>query len=326
MMKVIAKGIVHDRSTALIAGVCRTAAGDLLVGYNSGGDLSAGQTASVVRSRDHGRTWGEPEACFESVFTRGGIEMGCSLSRLQSGRLLMPYADGYYLRPGSGNFDRRAVLFCPASDDGGATWSRPRAQSYEGLEAFAFGRVVELPDGDLLLPLWGAYEKQGRWIPAVLRSTDAGLTWSGWSPIAEHGDETPIVLLPDGRVLALLRDYDMEDKARPFHVSHSEDGGRTWSPPRRVELAGTSPSLHVTADGRLLAGYRSTLPGCNCHLASSPDGGLTWQFELELELPHGEWSYGGYPMVEDRPDGRLIAVFHNRVPGWYVGYNILAWD
>jgi len=324
MFTVTEKGIVHDQSPALIAGLCRTAGGDLLACFNSGGDLSAGQTAAVVRSRDNGQTWGDPEIRLSSIFTRGGVEVGCSLSRLSSGRLILSYADGFYMHPGTDNYDRRALLFCPFSDDDGVTWSNVKAQDYEGLEAFAFGRIVELPGGDLLLPLWGAYQQQGKWIPAVLRSDDSGQTWQEWSPIADHGDETPVVLLPDGRVLALLRDYTMEDQSRPFHISHSEDGGETWSQPRRVELCGTSPSLHVTADGQLLAGYRSTLPGCNCHLASSPDNGLTWQFELEFELPHGEWQYGGYPVVEDLPDGRLIAVFHNRDPRWYVAYNILA--
>ncbi len=326
MLRVVAKGIVQDRAPALIAGVCRARNGDLLVCYNSGGDLSAGQAAAVVRSTDGGRSWSAPEARFESVFHGGGVEAGCSLTRLASGRLLLPYADGFYLHPGSDNYDRRALLFCPVSDDDGRTWTHTKAHDYEGLEAFAFGRVVELGGGHLLLPLWGAYQQQGKWIPAVLRSTDGGLTWKDWSPIAEHGDETPIVLLPDGRVLALLRDYDLADPARPFHVAHSADSGESWSSPQRVALCGTSPSLHVTANGRLLAGYRSTLPGGNCQLATSDDGGHTWRFLLELELPHGHWHYGGYPVLEDLPDGRLLVVFHNGDPGWYVGYNILAWE
>lgn len=324
MLKVVETGIVHDGGPALIAGICRTATDELLVGFNSGGDLSAGQWAGLVRSKDQGRTWTAVEARFESAFLSGGVEAGCSLTRLASGRLLMPYADGFYLHPKTDNFDRRALLVCPVSDDGGHTWTNTRAQSYEGLEAFAFGRVVELPDGELLLPLWGAYAKQGLWIPAVLRSTDAGRTWGDWRPIADHGDETPVVLLPDGRVLALLRDYTLADEARPFHVAYSEDEGRTWSPPRRVQLCGTSPSLHLARDGLLLAGYRSTLPGCNCHLASSADGGATWCFELEFELPHGKWHYGGYPVLEDLSDGRLIAVFHNAEPAWFVAYNIIA--
>ena len=88
-------------------------------------------------------------------------------------------------------------------------------------------------------------------------------------------------------------------------------------------MNGTSPSLYLTPKRRLLAGYRSTLKGANCHVASSGDGGLTWKFELELALPKGTWKSGGYPAFESLPEGRIFVTFHNADPDWYVGYNIL---
>lgn len=324
MLKVLDKGIVHDQSPALIAGLCRCADGDILVSFNSGGDLSAGQRIALVRSKDGGAIWGDPETRFESVFKTGGVEAGCSLTRLSSGRLLLPYADGFYLYPNTDNYDRHALFFCPISDDNGMTWSNIRPQRYGGLEAFAFGKVVELPDGDLLLPVWGAYERHGAWTPAVVRSDDDGETWKDRRRIAEGGNETVLSLLANGRLLALIRSYT-RDPDHPFHVAYSDDGGKTWSQPQQVNLQGTSPSLHVTPEGHLLAGFRSLLPGGNCHLASSADGGLTWEVEIELELPHGTWHKGGYPVLEDLPDGRLIATFHNTDPSPYVAYNILSW-
>ncbi len=322
MLKVIDKGVVYDKTTALIAGNCLCANGDLLVAFNSGGDLSRGQKTGLVRSTDGGKTWSEPEHWFESVFKRGGIEAGCSLTCLSNGRLLLPYADGFYLHPGK-DFDRHALLFCPTSDDNGKTWQNTKAECYEGLEAFAFGTVVELPDGTLLLPLWGAYDKQGVWGSGLVKSKDGGDTWGDWRSIVRgHGDETPIYLLPDGRLIALIRGYT-SDAERPFHVAWSEDGGDTWSEPLKVNINGTSPSLHITPKGRLLAGYRSTLGGGRCHIASSEDLGRTWRFELEVELPHGTWHQGGYPAFENLPDGRIFVTFHNNQPSWYVAYNVL---
>jgi hypothetical protein len=324
--RIVGKGVVYGGGPGIIAGNARCANGDLLVAFNTGGDLSAGQRVGIVRSTDGGKTWSAPETWFESVFRRGGVEAGCSLTRLKSGRLLLPYADGFYLHPRTTNHDRHALLFCPTSDDNGRTWQNRGAESYEGLEAFAFGIVAELPGGTLLLPLWGAYDRQGVWGCGLLKSKDNGKTWGDYRAIVkERGDETPILLLPDGRLLALIRGYLPDDKARPFHVSHSSDGGDTWSAPRRVELFGTSPSLHLTPKGRLLAGYRSTLEGGRCRVSSSEDGGLTWKMELELETPDGIWASGGYPAFENLPDGRIFVTFHSgKPPAWHALYNVLT--
>lgn len=326
-LRVVDKGVVYDKSTAVIAGNCRCKNGDILVSFNTNGDLSAGQRAGVVRSTDAGKTWGSPERYFDSVFTRGGIEVGCSLTCLSSGRLLLPYADGFYLHPGTNNYDRRALLFCPTSDDNGQTWQNTQAQCYAGLEAFVFGTVVQLVDnGALLMPVWGSYDKQGVWVPGLVKSSDGGKTWGEWRAIVPGGggNETPIIQLPGGRLLALIRGYPSGNESeQPFHVAHSKDAGNTWTVPQKVNLDGTSPSLHITPKGRLLAGYRSTLKGANCHVSSSTDGGLKWTFELELELPHRGWHGGGYPAFSNLPDGRIFVTFHNGDPTYYVAYNIL---
>lgn len=321
-MQVVETGIVHDKSSALIAGVCKSAGGDLLLVYNSRGDLSAGEQAFVVRSQDQGRTWGDPETSFESIFVEGGIEAGCSLSCLPDGRLLLPYTDGFYLHPKTDNYDRRTLLFCLTSDDEGRSWGNRRAQRFAGLEAFAFGKIISLSDGKLLLPLWGTLDVHGTCNPGVLKSTDRGETWSDYRSIAQRGNETPIVLLPDDRIMALLRGFTDEPNY-PLHIAYSDDAGNTWTVPRKTSVEGTSPSLHITSKGTLLAGYRSTQESGNCRVAVSADLGATWDLALELELPHGTWDYGGYPVFENLASGDIFVSFHNAVPTWYVAYNIL---
>jgi len=331
-LKVVAKGVVYDKSAAIIAGVCRCKNGDLLVSYNTAGDLSAGESVGIVRSTDGGKTWsGRPETLFESVFKKGGIEAGCSLTCLSNGRLLLPYADGFYLHPHlKDNYDRFALLFCLTSDDQGRTWQNTKAQCYDGLEGYAFGKVVELPSGKLLLPLWGARDRRDTYSSGLVQSQDNGETWSGYRCIGpDHGDETSIILLPDGRVLALIRDYLPQNLTHVFHVAYSRDGGETWTAPQKVNMTGTSPAVHITPKGLLLAGYRSTVgrpTEGRCHVSSSLDSGQTWDFELELELTHGQWAWGGYPAFTNLADGRILVTFHNGPPKlpWYTAYNILA--
>ena len=335
-VKVVEKGVVFAKSTAIISGVCRCKNGDLLVSFNTGGDLSSRQHTGLVRSTDGGKTWSDrPEAMFESVFKKGGIEAGCSLTCLSNGRLLLPYADGFYLYPKQkGNDDRFALLFCLTSDDNGHTWQNAKAQSYDGLEAYAFGKVVELPSGKLLLPLCGARDRRGTYSSGVVQSRDNGDTWSDYRCIApDRGSETPIVLLRDGRILALIRGYHGQDydavSARDFYVGYSPDGGETWTVPQKVNMTGTSPAVHLTPKGLLLAGYRSTMGQATdgrCQLSSSLDNGQTWEFELELQLTQGQWNYGGYPAFVTLADGRILVTYHNnaaKVP-WHTEYNILA--
>src|SRR5689334_5272939 len=75
-LRVVARGVVYGGGPGIIAGNARAANGDLLVAFNTGGDLSAGQRVGIVRSRDEGRTWSSVETWFDSVFKRGGIEAG----------------------------------------------------------------------------------------------------------------------------------------------------------------------------------------------------------------------------------------------------------
>src|SRR2546425_935557 len=95
-LKVVAKGFAYNQSTAAVVGVCQCKNGDLLVAYNTYTDLSPSERIALVRSHDGGRTWTKPEAFFESVFKDGGVEAGSSLTRLANGRVLLPYADGYF--------------------------------------------------------------------------------------------------------------------------------------------------------------------------------------------------------------------------------------
>src|SRR5690625_6045065 len=88
------------------------------------------------------------------------------------------------------------------------------------------GNVVELDNGDLLVPLYGTRPDDTLGRASVVRSTDGGRTWPVENEVmlpAAPGvslSETEVAVLPGGRVSAVIR---------PGFVSDSFDGGRTWS-------------------------------------------------------------------------------------------------
>lgn len=128
------------------------------------------------------------------------------------------------------------------------------------------------------------------------------------SVLAHEGDPTPgspfaapcyripaLAVTASGRVLAVwdVR-ADWRDLPGPFDlvVRHSDDHGRTWTPPRflRAHEGGHGfgdAGLLVTASGRVLCWYvgstgesffsaRADAPGLELWLAASDDEGLTW--------------------------------------------------
>ncbi|MCX5724310.1 MAG: sialidase family protein, partial [Nitrospirae bacterium] len=150
-------------------------------------------------------------------------------------------------------------------------------------------------------------------------------------------NEATLLELPDGRILAVLRQQGVEGQTRDLHRSLSCDGGQTWSAPERMALWGTSPSLHVGPSGEIILGYRNHLgnpqgltePGVG--LSFSLDGGDHWVGHRLLEDPQGH-SYGhefeaGYPAFLDIEGGKVLVVFYSYDPALssprYLAANVL---
>ena len=194
------------------------------------------------------------------------------------------------------------------------------------------------------------------WSSGLARSRDGGRTWGEYVAIAYDPqavptycgsadeshcagfNETTLQELPDGRVLAVLRQQGVAEGRRELYRSISTDRGKTWAEPARLPLWGTSPSLHLVTSGEVLLGYRNhlgnpqslTAPGVG--LSTSHDGGETWTGHLLLEDPKG-YSYGhefeaGYPAFLNLDGGQVMIVFYSFDPSWpskrYLAANILS--
>ena len=181
------------------------------------------------------------------------------------------------------------------------------------------------------------------------RSSDGGCTWSPLQVVADSGANTsgnpaPVVDPDTGRIV-LLSTYNAGDvteaqimrgevtaeQSRRVFVQHSDDDGRTWSPPREItseaKLANwrwyaTGPVHGIALRDREHAG-RLVIPANHSiappagspdtgaeakyyggHLLYSDDGGATWHIGSVDDNPNGYVNVNETTLAE-LPDGRL---------------------
>lgn len=180
-------------------------------------------------------------------------------------------------------------------------------------------------------------------------STDRGQSFA--SEVKVNDDKAPgphgmhsLAVAKDGRIYAGWLDernvhvpkpstkaegHHMESN-RDLYVASSTDGGRTFSPNRKV-ASDVCPccktALTVSADGTLYAGWRQVLPGNFRHIAvaSSTDGGT--KFSAPVVVSDDRWMLQGCPvsgpsLTVDAASGNLKVVWYaageGGAPGVYV--------
>ena len=162
----------------------------------------------------------------------------------------------------------------------------------------------------------------------VLRSTDGGDSWQLVTQAYDgvHAfNETELIQLPDGRVLAMIRAFGggvgpLFDRGFLWQTV-SEDRGRTWSKPVRTDIWGYPPHLLLTKEGDVLCTYGYRRLPFGIRVCFSRDGGKTWDTENEAilrydALPHGpgpgRGAAGdlGYPRTVQLRDGTFLTAYY----------------
>jgi len=126
------------------------------------------------------------------------------------------------------------------SRDGGKTWSESaEIRVAEFGWGSPFGKIVTLPDGAMLMPIYGGQRRSPGEKPSreldhsyLYRSTDNGQTWAYFAEIGDGKpqlNETALPRLSSGKFLAAMR-----SGAGDLWLSESDDGARTWSRPKLV--------------------------------------------------------------------------------------------
>ncbi|MCX6622102.1 MAG: sialidase family protein [Acidobacteria bacterium] len=262
-----------------------------------------------------------------------------TLARRRDGQLLASYSGG---REGHKcPFGRIELL---RSRDDGRTWSWPQVIMDTPIDDRDSG-IIETSKGTMLvttftslhyeselqkakgwdedrLERWNSVQRSttpeqrrallGAW---MLRSTDAGLSWSLPYRVPLTTPHGPITL-GDGRLLFAGKQYPGEPPSR-VGVAESTDDGLTWKPlawipTRPGDDVANYHELHAveTAGKQILVHIRNQNPANNRETlqSESSDGGRTWS----VPRPIGVW---GLPSHLLRlADGRLLMTYGYRRP------------
>jgi hypothetical protein len=269
----------------------------------------AGRLA-VVRSEDAGTTWSEPL----TIANSDADDRNPALGVTRDGVIACAYhIQRNYNEAGKyGDFGQRADVMLTRSHDGGRTWEAPYRMDFEPLQGRSpYGKILALPDGTLLLPLYGdEIGAEGQGEPNcsyIARSTDGGLTWCDPTLIARGFNETALAPLTGGTLLAALR-TNIPEVADHVWLSRSEDQGRTWSEPRQITQPSEHPAdLLALADGSVLMTYGRRHEPCGVRALILRGDNQSEELLLADDAVSGDC---GYPSSVQLSDGRIVSAYY----------------
>jgi hypothetical protein len=270
-----------------------------------------GGRLDIVFSSDEGKTWTKP-----LVVTKSAVDdRNPAFGQAKDGALIVGfYRTAQYDDQGRYNekLNKPVNTWVTRSTDG-EKWSPPAEIDVSDITlGCPYGRIVTLPDGTLLMAVYGGPVRELKEKPAshsyLYRSTDHGKSWKRFAHIGSRGlNETAVLRHSSGKLLAALR----SDRPRAVWVSESSDDGKTWSDPRRLTPAEVYPAdLIELPDGRVLltVGDRTNPFGVR-GLVSDAKGNFDWQQNFTLVKDCD--SDCGYPSSVILKDAKVLTVFYS---------------
>lgn len=317
--------------------IAKLANGDLYLAYYWSISHSGQGVIAAKRSTDNGLTWTAQTIIVDDT----SDDREPSLTVLKNGHILMTYFD--YV---PGRVNRRQV-YIRRSTDNGLTWGStiaPPSLIYDNPtkgQAAVNGEMVEMDNGDIILPFYGMRDYQGllgNWGAHVLRSKDGGYTWLKadervvmWDGTTYAGStgyvEPALANLGDGHVMMVARTSRPtgDPNLNEVKVNHSYDYGDTWSTPvDEPSIEGHAPHFLKLKGGTnfLTYGDRS-----NAWTQGRPIVGRMyvdskgWSYtenKLIYRNP-GVFSDMSYPASVELDDGRIFTIYYDRGTGTLAG-------
>ena len=308
-----AKRVLAETNGGFFPVLIKLKDGDLLAVVRGGAPhVGVGGRLDVIRSKDGGKTWSKPK----TVADEPPDSRNPAFGQAADGRVILlysvagPYVDGKFVSGQSTKY----TVWLRTSEDNGETWSGPKQVPITGWDyGSPYGRIVHLKDGTLLAniyvwdgkPAAGAKPKRAGYASCVYRSKDNGGTWGDASVIGEGFNETALCVMPDDRVIAMMRSDGLSQ-------TESTDGGRTWSAPRVVTGKSRHPADMIRlSNGSLLLAYGFRIVPYGVQAVLSRDGGATWDHEHRAMV---EWNSGstdcGYPSSIQLDDGKIVTMHY----------------
>jgi len=345
--------IYHDAAWySTFPTICRVGPSELLCAFRRAPNLvheAGGQhhvhpnsQAVLVRSTDDGETWSRaPTAISPSPV---GGQNDPTLATLSDGTVLACWYEFQLLprrygqtvsardHPRTGWHCRLLGLRVSRSEDRGETWSPPAIPEPPPLfyphspggarTGAARGKVVELPDGALLLPAYGSIRAGVPGSAICYRSLDRGGSWQFHSTIARDEQEAiayqePFVVeTRSGRLVCLHRTAGLDAH---LATNHSTDGGQTWSGVQVREVQGCPYFALVLPQGGILV--LTARPGVRAYLLddeledwAEASRAPLWLHTLE-EAGTGDL---GYCWAVTKRDESVLAAYYYSEGNWGV--------
>ena len=232
------------------------------------------------------------------------------------------------------------------STDAGSSWAESvKVDTRPYISGYSHRGIVELSDGTLLLalaaadPFYDSYCREdlfwsgdplgnernpegsirvGKSKAFVAVSKDGGHSWRETRQIAQDPEvnffEPALARLSSGRLLCLLR--SCVEAGDYLYQVMSDDGGLTWSEPRKTPLWGFPADIIQLPDGRVLCVYGHRRPPFGIRACISADEGGTWNVDGEIvvrdDLPNANL---GYPAALAMEDGLVFTVYWGEEKG-----------
>jgi hypothetical protein len=300
----------------------------------TGAPLAAGSSSAmlVAQSRDGGLTWSAPTAL---------IQDGSQFLN-DKGSITADSTDANYVYAVWDRLTGQTAgpSYFAVTADAGSTWQPARSIYDPGAQSQTIGNQIVVLPGDVVLDMFtelGASAALAR----VMQSTNHGTTWSApvtVSDLRPVGTRDPnthaavrdgsgmasVSVGPGGIIYIVWQDSRFSGGQHDgIAMTHSADGGLTWSVPVQVNadhnVQAFTPTIHVRADGVIGVTYydlrnNTGSPAAlltDCWLVTSSDGvtfresHLSGPFDLDLAPNSHGLFLGDYESLASTASGFL---------------------